>query len=220
MLYGPPGSGKTTQAELLSDVTGLIYIDAGRLMESIVHDLHRQKSPLIRREGRFFDGGKIMTPSFVAREIAKRIQHLHDNRASVVLSGNPRTHGEAVLELPLLKRLYGVKNLHVFSLRVPEALATRRNLRRKICSVCGRPLLTEYLPRVPFRRCPLCAGPLYRRVIDTPAVLKVRMREYHERTEPIFQYLKDQGLDVHTIDGTKSPAEVFKRIHAHLLKNA
>jgi adenylate kinase len=220
MFYGPPGSGKTTQAELLADVTGLIYIDAGRLMEAIVHDPHRQGSAIIKRERRFFDGGKIMTPSFVAREIAKRIAHLHGNRAGVILSGNPRTLGEATHELPMLKKLYGAKNIHVFSLQVPEGEATRRNLRRKVCSVCGRPLLTEYLPDVPFRRCPLCAGPLYRRVLDTSAILKVRMQEYHERTQPIFRYLKDHGLDVHTIDGTKSPAAVFKRIHAYLLKNA
>lgn len=219
LLYGPPGSGKTTQAELLADATGLTYIDAGRFLESIVHDPKRQHATLIRRERKFFDSGKLLTTSFVVRELTQRIRHLHGTRAGIILSGNPRTQAEAVRILPLLEKLYGKRNIHIFSLHVPLSIAVRRNSRRRVCAVCGRPLLTEYLPRVAFKHCPVCAGKLYRRALDAPAVIKVRMAEYHLRTEPLFAYFRKRGLDVHTTDGTPSPAVVFKRIHDHL-KNA
>jgi len=173
LLYGPPGSGKTTQAELLADSTGLTYIDAGRFLESIVHDPHRQKSALIKRERKLFDGGKLMTTSFVAGEMKRRIRHLHGNRAGIILSGNPRSHEEALYELPLLEKLYGKRNIHIFSLHVPLADAVARNSRRRVCTVCGRPLLAEYLPKGPVTCCPVCGGKLYHRALDRPAIIRV-----------------------------------------------
>lgn len=218
LLYGPPGSGKTTQAELLADSTHLTYIDAGRFLEAIVHDPKLQKNRVVKRERKLFDGGKLMSTSFVVGEMKRHISRLRGSHTGVILSGNPRTQEEAVRLLPVLEKLYGKRNIHIFSLRVPLADAIRRNVRRKVCAVCGRPLLTEYLPRAEFKQCPVCAGKLYRRALDKPAVIKVRMQEYHERTEPLFAYFKKRGLDIRTVDGTPSPAKVFKRINDHLKK--
>ena len=46
ILYGPPGSGKGTQANLLADKLGLIHFDTGKFLESIWYDPKRQKEKL------------------------------------------------------------------------------------------------------------------------------------------------------------------------------
>ena len=78
VLYGPPGAGKGTQAELISKKFDLVHLDTGRLLESIVHDPRRQREKIVRREKKLFDTGMLMTPSFVTREIVREVKRLAD----------------------------------------------------------------------------------------------------------------------------------------------
>ena len=55
IIYGLPGSGKGTQANLLADKLGLIHFDTGKYLERIVHDPANKKNKIIRRERKNFD---------------------------------------------------------------------------------------------------------------------------------------------------------------------
>lgn len=216
IIFGPPGGGKGTQANLVANKLGLTHFDAGRFFESLIYDQKRQKDPIIRRERKLFEGGKLMTPGFVLKEVARHVKVVAGAGWGIVFSGSLRTPGEAHGLLPVIEKLYGRKNIFVFALKVPPEASIKRNSNRLICRICGAPLLTSYYPSKNPKHCPVCGGPLYRRTLDKPEVIKVRLHEYHKRTEPIFKLIKKLGYPVREIDGRPAPYKVFNKIYGYL----
>jgi len=218
VLYGPPGSGKGTQADLLAQKLGLIHFDTGKFLENLVHDPARQKEKLIQKEKKNFDTGKLLTPSFVFREVASAAKKIADADMGIVFSGSPRTMYEAEHLLPVLNKLYG-KKIFVFILEIPEATSVKRNGSRLVCVECKKPLLTAYYPSKKPKHCSFCAGPFYRRTLDDPKVIKVRLKEYRTRTMPIFDYVKSLRMKVHPVSGVSAPYKVFEKIYKILNKD-
>jgi adenylate kinase len=219
ILYGAPGSGKGTQANLLAARFGLIHLDTGKFFEAIVHDPARQKEKTVKRERALFDAGKLMTPSFVAREVIRETRRIRDAGFGIVFSGFPRTISEAEQFYPILKKLYG-NNVSAFALDVPPSYSIKRNGARMICSVCGNALLTAFYPTKNPRHCPVCGGPFYRRSLDNPKVIEVRLREYDERTRPIFALMVRHGYRLRHINATPAPYLVFQKLEKLLKANS
>lgn len=217
ILYGPPGGGKGTQADLIAQKMGIIHFDTGKFLENLVHDPMRQKEKTIRREKENFDTGKLLTPSFVFREVAAAAKKIAGAGMGIVFSGSPRTMYEAEHLLPVLRSLYG-KNILVFILKIPEAVSVKRNGSRLVCTECKKPLLTAYYPSKSPKYCPFCAGPFYRRTLDNPKIIKVRLKEYHNRTMPIFDYVRRLQMKVHAVNGMPAPYKVFEKIYQILGK--
>lgn len=218
ILYGPPGSGKGTQANLLSDKLGLIHFDTGREVEAVVHDPRRQREAVVRRERRLFDNGKLMTPSWILKIVSAKVRQIHRAGWGIIFSGSPRTLYEAERLVPILEKLYGKKHIIFFELVLPASVSIKRNTSRRICTVCGAPMLSLYASRN-SARCSVCGAGLYRRTLDKPGIIKVRLAEYHERTKPIFKLVTKRGYRVHKISGIPAPYRVFGRLHDYL-KNA
>ena len=218
IIYGPPGSGKSTQARFLSAKLDLVLFDTGRYLEAIVHDPKNQKNKIIKRERILYDSGKLMTPSFVLAAVKHRMKQLAEVDSSVILSGSPRTLFEARGLLPVLAKEFGRRNVFVFVLDVPRAVSVKRNGSRYICQVCAAPLLAEYYPSKRPKRCPVCAGPLYQRTDDRPKILLTRLEEYENRTKPIFKFMKTRGYHLVHIDGQPAPFKLFRTIYGHLKK--
>lgn len=219
MLFGPPGAGKGTQANLLADKLGIIHFDTGKFLESVIYDPRRQKEKLIKRERKLWESGFLNTPSWVLREVMRETKKIYKANWGIVFSGSPRTLFEAQGLLPLLEKLYGKKNLFAFVLKISADQSVRRNSRRLICSVCRNPLLTAYYPLSLPKHCPICAGPFYRRTLDKAEVIKVRFKEYKERTKPIFELMKKRNYKIIEIDARPAPYKIFNKIYDYL-KNA
>ena len=218
ILYGPPGSGKGTQANIIAHKLNLIHFDTGRFLEDLVHDPERQREKIVKRERALFDKGILMTPSFVLREVANKVRELRKAGWGIIFSGSPRTMYEANALLPILNKLYGKKNIYVFLLNIPPKSSIERNGRRLVCSVCGHMVLAAYHPLTVPKHCPVCAGPLYKRTLDTPDVIKVRLVEFKNRTLPILKLLKKQKYRVNVINALPAPHKVLHKIYAHLKK--
>ncbi len=219
ILYGPPGAGKGTQANLLAERLDVIHFDTGKFLESIVHDPKRQRESIIRRERKLFDGGKLMTPSFVTGAVMREARHIAAAGWGIVLSGSPRTMYEAEKLYPVFQKLYGKENVNVFVLDVPPEESIRRNGARMVCKECGYLLLTSFYPHKKPKHCPVCAGSFYKRSLDKPGVIKIRLKEYEERTFPIFRYVKSHGYKLRHVDARPAPYQVMKHIYGKL-KNA
>ncbi|MDO8574639.1 MAG: nucleoside monophosphate kinase [bacterium] len=215
IMYGPPGSGKGTQANLLAERLGLVHLDTGRFLETLVHDPANKNNKTIQGEKKLFDTGFLMTPSFALSEISKRAKVIAKEGEGIILSGSPRTLFEVTGLIPVLEKLYGKKRIHIFELRIKEPISVKRNSNRVVCSICRAPLLTAYYPSKNPRHCPICAGPFYKRTLDNKETMKIRLNEYRKRTEPVLGYLKERRYKVNQVNGELPPFMVFKKIYGH-----
>lgn len=223
MVFGSPGAGKGTQANLLSWRYGFIHFDTGRFLEQYLHDPANQKDPIVKRERKIFDSGVLNTPEWVLEIVSKKTQDIAEAGFSIVYSGSPRTMFEAAGDkehqglIATLERLYGKKNVIPLVLKVKPDSSTHRNVNRRICAVCKNAVL--YTDEIhAHKTCPICGGELKKRILDNPETMKVRLKEYAERTKPIFERLKKRGYKVIEINGEPEPYKVHEEVLKYLEK--
>ncbi len=218
IIYGPPGSGKGTQAELIARRHNLIHFDTGRYIEALVHSKEAEEDPILMRERKNFDTGILCTPSWtikIVRDVSNRI-----GRAGfgVVFSGSPRTVFEAFGDkknkglFQELIGLYRKSNLQIIKLKVHDETSVKRNVSRLVCSNCGLPILAH----AKIRRCAFCDGYTRKRVLDKPEIMKVRLKEYRERTYPIIAQAKKIGIKIFEVNGEPLPYKVLNSIEKKL----
>lgn len=214
MIYGQPGAGKGTQANLLSWSSGFFHFDTGRELELFLHDKDRQNDPIVQQERILFDSGKLNTPSWVMQIVKDKSREIANAGLNLVFSGSPRTVFEAFGDqnntglMDDLEKLYGRENMRFIWLKVSPETSIKRNTNRKICSICKNSIL----PNHKGDECPICGGKLLKRILDKEEIIKTRLEEYRNRTQPIMEELKKRGYIVNEIDGEQSPSEVFQKI--------
>lgn len=214
-LFGPPGSGKGTQADLLEKRFGAIHIDTGRIIEKTIYNPRLKSDPVIQRERKNFENGVLCTTEWFIDIIQNEIQKAAGDKKSIVLSGSPRTFFETERVIPFLEKLYGKNRIVIFQIHVRPETSIFRNSHRTICCQCGMP--QEYRGKRPAR-CHTCGGKTITRSIDTPNTIRVRLKEYEKRTRPIFSYFQKRGYAVIDINGEQDSLTVSKSIRAELGK--
>lgn len=225
ILLGPPGAGKGTQAELLSDKLNLYYFETSKALEEKFREAENISSDSPERfivvddkkydilnEKKLWTEGNLCSPPFVAYLVKKKIRKLFEEGKNLVLAGSPRTLYESEKVVPLLERLYGKENIKVVLIEISPEQTIFRNSHRKICQLMRHPILytkeTENLTL-----CPLDGSKLERREgLDDPEIIKVRLKEYQERTFPVIDCFKKRGIEVKKINGEQSVADVFREI--------
>ncbi|MBU4481427.1 nucleoside monophosphate kinase [Patescibacteria group bacterium] len=219
ILLGPPGSGKGTQAGLISEKLNLYYLETSKIIEANIMKakpgdfvkIEGEKYPLLN-EKILWKTGKLCTPEVVSLWVKGKIMSLSREGRGVVFAGSPRTLLEGEKLIPFLKKTYGTKNIKVFLLDVSPEETISRNSQRRICELIRHPILTNK-ETAELTRCPLDGSKLIRRKgLDDPKVIRVRLKEYKERTEPLIDYFKEQGLKVKKINGEKPVVNVFDNI--------
>ncbi|MEK7555244.1 MAG: nucleoside monophosphate kinase [Patescibacteria group bacterium] len=223
IFYGPPGSGKGTQARLIADKLGLIHFDTGKYIESVVHNPANKKNKEIQKQRKMFDSGLLCEPAWVLKIIKERVEQLALIGSGVVFSGSPRTLFEAFGDkkniglIKILEKYYGKKNIFIFNIDIAKKESIKRNSSRLMCSVCGTQLLATFKKIAELKICPFCGSKLYRRTLDKSEIIKIRLKEYQERTLPIPKELKKQGYRVIRINGEPLPGKVTQSILKWLL---
>lgn len=221
IIYGPPGAGKGTQADLLTKHMNLVHFDIGAYISEVINDPKNGKNKKIQEQKKVYDTGGICDPLWVARLATARIKEIADLNFGVVLSGSMRTILETIGDnktpgfLEVLENAYGKKNLFFFLLKVQSEVSVSRNSARLICTVCRKTVLRQYLNCDP-KGCPACGGPLRKRTDDDPKVILNRLKAYAADTEPVFQELKNRGYKITEINGDQAPylanKEIFKKL--------
>ena len=125
VLLGPPGSGKGTQAKILSATLGVPAISTGEMLRAAVAagtELGRQVESIMKR-------GRLVDDETMAAVVRERLGH-HDARGGFILDGYPRTVPQAETLEDILADLSQVLGAVVL-VRVPEEELVRRALARR-----------------------------------------------------------------------------------------
>ena len=206
VLLGAPGSGKGTQAEMITRHFAIAVTSPGTILRR-ERDLG---TPLgIKADEISKQGG--LVPDEIIVQLIEDWLALH-GRDGFVFDGFPRTvkQGERLNEI--LQKRQTALDLAIW-LEVSERTVRHRIAGRLQCRRCG---FTTSLTSAGFADrpiCPYCDGPLIRREDDDASVLETRLAEFKTKTEPLLSfYEKDDAL--HRIDGNRDRENVFSDISA------
>ncbi len=125
VMLGPPGSGKGTQAALVSERSGVPAISTGELLRQAVAD----GSPLGLRVKEILDSGALVDDATMADVIERRLA-ARDAEAGFLLDGYPRTIGQSETLDRILARRSQQLDM-VILIEVPEDELVRRALARQ-----------------------------------------------------------------------------------------
>lgn len=211
MIFGKPGSGKSTQAYFFVDKFGLNHFDTGKEIEKTVHDPVLANDPVIRREREIFDLGLLNSDDWVIGIFERSIQKNASEGRGMIFSGSPRRLKEGVRVLAALEKAYGRNNIYAFVLDVDDDTAIYRNIRRRICKNCSRSVVWKP-ETVNLKECLECSGSLFKRPLDTEEIMRKRLQEYANETMPAIDFIKKSGVKFFNVDGGKEPNEVFVKL--------
>lgn len=218
IIMGPPGSGKGTQAEILSAKFGYYYLESSRIIDAKLTNIKKGDFEVIERKKYFLseqkkirEEGEIMDAELVTSWMTERIKELAKKGKKLVIAGSPRTLYEAEKEVPLLKELYGKENIITILITLPEEESIFRSTNRRICSLARHPVL-YYEETKDLTICPLDGSKLLKREDDDAETVKIRIEKYKKETLPAVDHFKKEGLEVKEIAGKQTPAELHNDI--------
>jgi len=205
IFLGPPGSGKGTQAKLLSERLGMLHLSTGDILREAV----REGTPLGREAKRYMDEGKLV-PDEVVIGIVKEWLVSKGVERGVIFDGFPRTVAQAEALDRMMKEL-GQKIDWVIDIDVSEAEVLKRLSGRRTCKNCGAMYHLVFNPPRVNGICDKCGGELYQRDDDKEETIKLRLKVYKEQTEPLKEYYKKLGI-MKSIVGEGGIEEIQKEI--------
>ncbi|MBM3942847.1 MAG: adenylate kinase [SAR202 cluster bacterium] len=203
VLFGPPGAGKGTQAQMLKDQLGLVHISSGDLFRKHL----REGTPLGQEASRYIKQGALVPDSITIGIMLEQVLALPQVQG-FMLDGFPRNpHQAEALEKALNEK--GLALEKVVAIQVPEAELVQRLGGRYTCRSCQAPQTVAASAAAP--RCPACGGELYQREDDAPAAIKRRIEVYRRETVPVLDFYRNRRLLVE-VAGVGTVQEVNERV--------
>ncbi len=188
VFLGPPGAGKGTQSERLTQRHGIPQLSTGDMLRAAV----RAETSIGLRAKEVMAAGLLVSDEIVVGIVADRIEE-PDARAGFILDGFPRT----VAQAEALDGMLAAKGMDldaVLELVVDETALVDR-IRRRIAETvaAGRPVRAD----------------------DNPDAFATRLAAYRAQTAPVSEYYAARGA-LRRIDGMVSMDAVTDAIEREL----
>jgi adenylate kinase len=187
VLVGPPGSGKGTQARLLTERHGLPAYGTGDILRDAIRrgtPQGKQAEPLIKR-------GQL-APDPLVNELVSDLFNCLTRPHRFVFDGYPRTLAQAVWFDDLLAAL-GLPLTAVVQFDLSDDEVVRRLSGRRVSPTTGAVYhVTDRPPKVPGV-CDIDGKPLVQRDDDREAVVRERLRVFHDSTAALLDYYRKGG---------------------------
>lgn len=207
VLFGPPGSGKGTQAQFIVERYGIPQISTGDMLRAAV----RAKTPLGDMAKSIMDAGGLVSDDIVLGLVRERVS-LQDCASGFILDGFPRTIPQADALMSLLDGI-GKKIDVVISLDVDNQELINRLSGRRACPSCGKGYHVIYDKPAKDGICDSCGTALVQRDDDSELTVINRLKVYEQQTSSLKSYFQDLGL-LSSVSGSGSISDIQSKICA------
>ena len=205
IMLGAPGAGKGTQAKQIADKYSIPHISTGDIFRANI----KNGTELGTKAKQYMDQGALVPDELTCDLVMDRIQQ-DDCKNGFVLDGFPRTIPQAeALDAALGK--INEKMDYAIDVDVPDENIVNRMSGRRACLNCGATYHLISIPPKVEGICDRCGSEIVLREDDKPETVQKRLKVYHEQTQPLIDYYKNQGI-LKSVDGTQPMDEVFKAI--------
>lgn len=211
ILLGAPGAGKGTQAQFLTKKFNIPQISTGDMLRAAI----KAGTEMGKLAKEAIDAGKLVTDDIIIGLVKDRIAQ-DDCKNGYLLDGFPRTlaQADAVSEA----------KIHidaVIEIDVPDSEIVKRMSGRRAHLASGRTYHVVFNPPKVEGKDDVTGEDLVQRDDDKEEVVLDRLKVYHEQTQPLIGYYKEQAakdssIKYVTVDGTMHIDEVEADIFAKL----
>jgi len=190
---------------MICDKLGILHISTGDIFRANI----KEGTELGQKAKGYMDQGLLVPDELVVDLVVDRLTW-DDAREGYILDGFPRTipQAEALTEALSAK---GEKLDHAIDIEIPDQNIIERMGGRRACVACGA---TYHIVNIPPRNegiCDKCGAELILRDDDKPETVTKRLEVYHEQTQPLIDYYRNEGV-LREVDGTCDMADVFAAI--------
>ena len=197
LLMGPQGSGKGTQAELLSEELNIPAFGMGQLLRDEIateSDLGKKFREIVTR-------GDLVSDEDAAEMLKRRLEK-PDTHNGYILDGyprNPQQYAAFNFDTPT----------HVLVIEIPKDETMKRLGGRLTCDKCGK--VDSMKNGANIGDACECGGEFIQRADDKPDAIERRLKIYDQDTNPIISEYEKQNI-VFRINGVGGIEEVYDRL--------
>lgn len=205
IMLGAPGAGKGTQAKQIADQYGIPHISTGDIFRANI----KNGTELGQKAKQYMDQGLLVPDELTCDLVMDRIQQ-EDCKNGFVLDGFPRTIPQAEALTEALNRINETMD-YAIDVDVPDESIVSRMSGRRACLNCGATYHIVSIPTKVEGICDRCGSEVVLRDDDKPETVQKRLSVYHEQTQPLIDYYKNEGV-LAEVDGTLDMEDVFQAI--------
>ncbi len=208
ILLGPPGAGKGTQAQFITEKYGIPQISTGDMLRSAV----KAGSELGLKVKDIMASGGLVSDEIIIALVKERIQQADCNNG-FLFDGFPRTIPQAQALVDA-----GVEIEYVVEIAVDDEQIVSRLSGRRVHENSGRIYHVEHNPPINEGLDNETQEPLIQREDDKEATIRNRLSIYHGQTKPLVEFYTNLSVSqtggpiFSTIDGLGGLDEVQERI--------
>ena len=205
VLLGAPGSGKGTQAKILTGEKNVPHISSGDMLRAAVSAGSRfgQQAKAI------IDTGDLVPDEIMLGIIAERLGE-PDASEGFILDGFPRTKQQALDLEELLDQLGAPLDAAVL-LDVDFEILMKRLTGRRTCSKTGKLLNVYFSSQDELDACTNAGGELIHREDDNEETIAKRLDVFREITQPVIEFYRDRGK-LKTVDADGAVDDIHARL--------
>jgi len=216
VLFGAPGSGKGTQAVLLSSLLQLRKISLGDILRQEV----KKDTELGREVRSYMDQGSLVSDDLVSRVIEENVgsqgrgEGKESREAGFILDGYPRNLNQAKKLEEILQKNNDDIDAFIY-LDMDQQTILERLSKRKVCKACGANYHLENMPPKKEDICDACGNNLTQRKDDDLEVIKKRWKVFLGESQKILDFYQERNKLVR-VDGRGGKDEIFQKIKEKL----